>query len=262
MDVLARWRRALARNGGRQCGSADSVGPPATRKGWQRCAGAAVEKRALELLFSDLDPASRALLLSQSGPGASCAMTVLPTGPEFRIMLLRRLRTPLPLAPKRCRCGGALDEYGDHRSACAQVGVLAHRAGPLERAAARVCREAGARVAASTALRDMNLDLPASDARRIEVFFFFLASVFTIPVHGIGRLLGPQCVKHARATWTAAQPSASSRTQPSGVPSSPVGCAGARQQPPNSVEAKARCNVQPSCPHPETPKVFKFKKDP
>ena len=36
--------------------------------------------------------------------------------------------------------------------------------------------------------------------------FFSLASVFTIPVHGIGRLLGPQCVKHARATWTAAQP--------------------------------------------------------
>ena len=49
------------------------------------------------------------------------------------------------------------------------MGVLAHRAGPLQRAAARVCREAGARVAGSTALRDMNLDLPASDARRIEV---------------------------------------------------------------------------------------------
>ena len=55
--------------------------------------------------------------------------------------------------------------YGDHRSACAQVGVLARRAGPLERAAARICKEAGARVASHVALRDV----PASDGRRIEV---------------------------------------------------------------------------------------------
>ena len=153
---------------------ADSVGPPTTRKGWQRCAGAAVEKRALELFFSDLDPAFRALLLSQSGPGASCAMTVLPTGPdfavpsdEFRIMLLRRLRMPLPWHKSDAAVGGRwmiMETTGQ------RVGVLAHRAGPLERAAARVCREARARVAASTALRDMNLDLAASgDARRIEV---------------------------------------------------------------------------------------------
>ena len=54
-------------------------------------------------------------------------------------------------------------------SACAQAGALAHRAGPLERAAASFCREAGARVAASTALRDMKVDMPASDARRIAV---------------------------------------------------------------------------------------------
>ena len=54
--------------------------------------------------------------------------------------------------------------YGDHWSACAQVGVLARRAGPLERAAARICKEAGARV-----LRDLNLDVPASDGRRLEV---------------------------------------------------------------------------------------------
>ena len=89
---------------------ADEGGPVAMQKGWQRCAGAAVEKRALEMFFSDLDSASRAQLLSQCGPGASCAMTVLPTGPdftvpsdEFRILLLRRLRMPLPLAPHRCR---------------------------------------------------------------------------------------------------------------------------------------------------------------
>ena len=155
----------------------DDAGPSApTRRGWQQSAGAAVDKRALEMLFSDLDSASRALLLSQSGEGASCAITAIPSCPdfvvdsgEFRTFLLRRLRLALPLAPRRCRCGRTLDELGDHRSACAQVGVLAHRAGPLERAAARICREAGARVATSVALRDLNLDVPATDGRRIEV---------------------------------------------------------------------------------------------
>ena len=75
----------------------------------------------------DLDSASRAL--SQSGAGASCALTVRPTGTS---------RYPArnsescccggsPLAPKRCRCGRHLDNLGDHRSARAQVGVLAYR---------------------------------------------------------------------------------------------------------------------------------------
>ena len=53
------------------------------RRRWQRSAGAAVDKRVFEVLFAELDSASRALLLSQSGAGASCALTVLPTGPDF-----------------------------------------------------------------------------------------------------------------------------------------------------------------------------------
>ena len=152
---------------------------PGERPGWQRTASKALQslhKRALETLFTELDPTSRALLLSQGGDAASCAFTAFPTSAdtrvpddEFRLMLLCRLRLPLPLAPKRCACGGLLDVYGDHRSACAQVGVLARRAGPLERAAARICKEAGARVASHVALRDLNLDVPASDGRRIEV---------------------------------------------------------------------------------------------
>ena len=149
---------------------------PGARPGWQRAASKAIDKRALEMLFNDIDPTSRALLLSQAGDAASCAFTALPTSAdtrvpdsEYRVMLLRRLRLPLQLAPKRCPCGGRLDEYGDHRSACAQVGVLARRAGPLERAAARICKEAGARVASHVALRDLNLDVPAGDGRRIEV---------------------------------------------------------------------------------------------
>ena len=150
--------------------------PGIGRPGWQHAATTATDKRVLETLFSDLDPASRALLLSQSGDAASCAFTAFPTSrdtdvpdAEYRILLLRRLRLPLPLTPARCPCGGNLDALGDHRSACAQVGVLARRAGPLERAAARICREAGARVATNVSLRDLNLDLPAADGRRIEV---------------------------------------------------------------------------------------------
>ena len=43
------------------------------------------------------------------------------------------------------------------------------RALPLEHAVARVCREAGAQVARNVRVGDMNIDVPVSDARRIEV---------------------------------------------------------------------------------------------
>ena len=79
------------------------------------------------------------------------AVVALPTAPEvdfssdcMRVLLLRRPRAPLPHAPRRCRCGGKLDVLGDHRSACpTAAGVLGLRGAPLERAAARVCRETG-----------------------------------------------------------------------------------------------------------------------
>ena len=88
---------------------------------------------------------------------------------QFRVLLLRRLRLPLPLAPRRCSCHGAVDPLGDDRTACATSGVLATRALPLEHAIARVCREAGARVARHVKFADMNLDVPVADERRIEV---------------------------------------------------------------------------------------------
>ena len=145
-------------------------------RGWQQAACASLDQRALETLLSDLDGASRALLLSQAGPGGSLALTALPTREEFtlqddtfRCVLLRRLRLPLPLEARACRCGGALDELGDHRAACPTAGVLVRRACPLERAAARICREAGARVATNVFLRDLNLGLPLTDGRRLEV---------------------------------------------------------------------------------------------
>ena len=120
--------------------------------------------------------ASRALLLSQAGPHATRAFTAFPTSPavvvpsaHLRVLLLRRLRLPLPCAPRTCSCHGRLDQLGDHRSACATSGFLASRALPLEHAVARVCREAGAQVARNVRVSDMNIDVPVSDARRIEV---------------------------------------------------------------------------------------------
>ena len=62
-----------------------------------------------------------------------------------------------------------MDPYGDHRAACANAGVLRPRGVPLEHAAARVCREAGARVARNVPLANMNIDVPVQDARQIEV---------------------------------------------------------------------------------------------
>ena len=145
-------------------------------RGWQRAATASLDASACESLLSDLDPASRALLLSQAGPGGSRAITTLPTSPELRlpsecmrVVLLRRLKLPLPHAPRHCRCGGALDALGDHRAACPVAGVLGPRGAPLERAAARICREGGARVATNVFLRDMNVDIPLADSRRLEV---------------------------------------------------------------------------------------------
>jgi len=137
---------------------------------------APVDREALEMLFSEITPASRALLLSQAGPGGSTVLTTLPTRPEyymgddvFRVTLLRRLRWPLPPTARVCRCGGELDTLGDHRAACATAGVLVRRAVPVERVVTQICREAGGRVATDVFLRELNLGLPITDARRLEV---------------------------------------------------------------------------------------------
>ena len=117
------------------------------------------------------------MLQSQSGPYASRTFTTIPFGLDttypshlFRVLLLRRLRLPLPLSARICRRRRIVDPLGDHRAACAQAGVLRGRGIPLERAAARVCREAGARVTTNTRLSDLNLDhINRQDDRRIEV---------------------------------------------------------------------------------------------
>ena len=88
----------------------------------------------------------------------------------FRTILLRRLRQPLPLSERSCRCGRPLDSSGHHRAACAQAGALGRRGFAVESAAARICREAGGRVRVNVFVRDMDLIIPnANDGRRLEV---------------------------------------------------------------------------------------------
>ena len=71
---------------------------------------------------------------------------------------------------RRCRCRRLLDPLGDHRATCPHAGVLGRKGAPLERACARVCREAGARVATNMLFRELNLDGVASnDERQLEV---------------------------------------------------------------------------------------------
>ena len=118
------------------------------------------------------------MLRSQSGRGSGAHLTALPVDEartlkphHLRLVLLRRLRLNLPLDVRRCKCGGLLDALGDHRAACPTVGKLAQRAKPLEKAWARVCREAGARVLENQLVRDFNLegDVPSTDGRRLEI---------------------------------------------------------------------------------------------
>ena len=89
--------------------------------------------------------------------------------PLFRVLLLRRLWLPLPLSSRTCRCGRLLDVFGHHCAACSRAGVLGSRGFAFESAAARVCREGRARVATNMLLRDLDVPVPLSDNRRLEV---------------------------------------------------------------------------------------------
>ena len=151
--------------------------PQPHHRGWQQTAVTQVHRRFRTELQATLDPAGQAMLESQSGPFASRVFTTVPytadfTYPSrlFRVLLLRRLRLPLPLTARACRCRRALDPLGDHRAACPRSGALRSRGTPLERAAARVRREAGARVTTHTLLSDLNIPtVHRIDNRRIEV---------------------------------------------------------------------------------------------
>ena len=118
-----------------------------------------------------------ALVRSQSGTGSGVALTVTPSNiftrvePQlFRVLLLRRLRIPLPFSRRVCRCGLLLDSFGHHRADCSRAGVLERRGFALESAAARMCREAGGRVTTNMFIRDLDVAVPnALGGPRLEV---------------------------------------------------------------------------------------------
>ena len=87
----------------------------------------------------------------------------------LRVLLLRRLRLTVPLAGRFCRCGRLLDSNGHHRASCARAEVLGRRGYAFE-SAARVCREAGARITTNVLVGCLDLGVPeATGARRLEV---------------------------------------------------------------------------------------------
>ena len=141
-------------------------------------------------MLRDLCRSKRALLRSQSGPGASHLLTAAPTSddcsltPEiFQAALRRRLRWPLPLATSHCDgCSCEIDPWGDHLSACMRSGRPKLRSLRPEATVAQICREAGGRVKTNVMLRDMNIAVPAADERRLEVL------VSGLPVFGGSQL--------------------------------------------------------------------------
>ena len=151
--------------------------PGGVRQGWQHEAASRVE-----LVFRDtvlmprLTSHEQTMMRSQSGPLAGTPLSCVPTSPLlqfepqlFRVLHLRRLRLPLPFTSRVCRCGRQIDPFGHHCPACSRAGVLGRRGCAVESAAARICREAGARVTTNVMMRDLDLFLPrGADGRRLE----------------------------------------------------------------------------------------------
>ena len=77
-------------------------------------------------------------------------------------------------------------------AACPVSGLLRRRARPLERAWARVFREAGARVVENMFLRDTNLpDIAVTDGRRLEVVALGLSVEQGVPLGCDATLVSP-----------------------------------------------------------------------
>ena len=121
------WR-ALAEGARPENVEPEDLEPGSVRRGWQ------LVWTGTSVLFDRLPPRDRAQVRSQAGPGASLALTALPTSCHtkipahlFRVTLLRRLRLPLPLTLHMCRCGRPIHSFGHHRASCARSGVLGRR---------------------------------------------------------------------------------------------------------------------------------------
>ena len=152
--------------------------PSEPKHGWQKFASTTVQEHHREVVvWPGLARSEQALLRSQSGPLVSVPFTSMPVNrvsrvdsQPFRVLLLRRLRLPLPISVRSCRCGRPFDVFGHHRAACATAGVLGRRGFAVESAVAQICREGGARVSTNVMVRDLDISQSNStDSRRLEV---------------------------------------------------------------------------------------------
>ena len=151
------------------------------RRGWQYHASSAREHHFSErVVLPSSCRSRRAMLLSQAGYGASKWLSTIPSCPgtvlrplRMQVALRRRLRWPLPIGPRFCNgrsCRKQLDQLGDHWASCMRSGRVRRRARPLEKACARIFREAGARVQENVLLRDLVLpSARPTDRRALEV---------------------------------------------------------------------------------------------
>ena len=123
-----------------------------------------------------LSPSERASVRSQSGPLASIPFTTFPIhrvtrmdSQPFRVLLLWRLRLPLPLSAVPACVAVCLDVLGHHRAACGVAGVLSRRGYAVESAVGQICRESGARVSTKVMVRNLDIATGSADGRRLEV---------------------------------------------------------------------------------------------
>ena len=108
----------------------EEVDPAQPKHGWQRKATWVVDSAfRRHTIFPALADDQATLLSAQAGPMASAVFIAIPSMKEtridpqqFRLLFLRRLRLPLPLYARCCRCGRPLDVLGHHRAACANAG--------------------------------------------------------------------------------------------------------------------------------------------
>ena len=125
------------------------------------------EHEAAVSLFSRMTAFDKAMVRSQAGLNAGVALSTCPCSPLsriesplFRVLLQRRFSLPFPLSNRICRCGLPNDQFGHHFAACSRTWLLGRRGFPFESAVARICREAGGRVATNMFVRNMNFGAP------------------------------------------------------------------------------------------------------
>ena len=164
-----------------QRGLDDAPEPGAPRHGWQRVAAQEADASFFRgVVWPRLTPSEQALSRSQGGPMAGLPFTCCPVA-----LCLPSLGS-MPRFSGFSSCGAS----GAHSLCPVQVagvavhstrvaitvqlvtwlGFLGHRGFSLESAAARICREAGARVSLNVRVQDLDLlPLGSQDNRRIEI---------------------------------------------------------------------------------------------